>query len=1118
MKKIILLLITSFLFAYDAGSQITLRLSDASANVAATASVDVTISNFSAMAVMQFSINYDSTAWTFGSITNVTTALLDFDITSIGTPRNTAFRAGQIGVSWFRANAASAPNNTRLFTINLIAKNLPCNESNIRVAATPRTIIFQNAQEQTVTQTNTPGLLKINGTACPGGGGGSTTNLTVTAATVNTAPAAKVCVAITAKNFNRITGISGTYKWDPAILTYIGIENDRFSRNSSLNEVNTSIGLMSYIFSDTNPITLPDDSKLFDICFTARGASGTSSDITLTNEQVEWSGSADNPGLPSTIPVTRVNGKVNIVANAKLSVKLRIANVTANEGAEVCVDFTVADFNRINGMEFNMDWDSTILQFLRVQSLNLSGLLSDQFRLVTGNELRLSWTSAGTTPITVANDTRAFQVCFRVVGKCTEQRTSAIRLIKTILVLDNESPNNRAAFEITNGSVKVNTCTTNTTCTIVSTKNVSCASGTDGGINVTVSQTAGCNCVWKRDGVVFQTNPATNCNLVNAPAGNYTLELTCSGTITCTLAGVITAPAAVTINGAVTNEACGIRGAIVLTIGGGSPSYTYAWAPGGATTKDISNLSAGSYTVTVTDSKSCTSTRSFTVTAVSGSDITINGAITNEACATKGGIVLTVTGGSPSYTYAWAPGGATTKDITNLNTGSYTVTVTDSNSCTSTRSFTVTAGSATAVTVEGVVTNVQCFGQTTGAINLTVTGGCPDGTGAYRYTWSGPTPATGRNPTNLAAGSYSVTVMDNSNPTLSATRSFTITAPAIALSATEVITQSAGTDGRIVLTIAGGTAPYRTTWTGPTAVVADATTGASLASGAYVVTIRDANNCSVTRNITVPQASGVISIATLEVISNDRNNGFGISCAGIRNAEIAGTIAGGTGPYIISYSGSGTGSRRIETGNAFSFNLLASGPYSFIVTDSRGATSTKTISVSEPPRLIVSAGTRTCATGSNADGAISPSYSGGIAPLTYRWSNGGSTPLLSNVTKGLYNVVFEDKNGCQATASFRVEDCDVASKCYEAISIITPNNDGINDFFVINCINDFPASLQVYDRFGKSVYQSNRYDNSWNGTDLSGQLLREGSYMWVLEVNFQSQKEIFKGTVTLLRN
>jgi gliding motility-associated-like protein len=1113
MKKIILLLITSFLFAYDANSQITLKLSDAAVNVGATANVDVTISNFNAMAVMQFSINYDTTAWTFSSISNVTTALTDFDAESVATPLR-GLRAGQLAVVWFRANAASIANNTRLFTINLVAKNQPCKESNITISGTPRSIIFQNASEMNVTQTNTPGLLKINGAACPGGG--TTTNITFTAATVNAAPAAKVCVSITAKNFKDVTGISGSFKWNPAILTYLGIENDRFSKNSGLNEANTAIGIMSYLFSDTNPTTLPDDSKLFDICFTAKGASGTSSDITLTNDQVEWSASV--AGVAGAVPTTRVNGKVNILANAKPSVKLKIANVTANEGAEVCVDFTVADFNRINGMEFNMDWDSTILQYQRVQSLNLSGLLTDQFRLVTGNELRLSWTSAGTTPITVPNDTRAFQVCFRVIGKCTEQKTSAIRLIKTILVLDNESPGNRASFEVTNGSAKVNTCSTTPTCTVVSTKNVSCAAGSDGGINVTVSQTAGCNCVWKKDGVVFQTNPATNCNLVNAPAGNYILELTCNGTVSCSLTQIITAPAVITTNGAVTNEACGTKGGIVLTVTGGSPSYTYAWAPGGATTKDITNLSAGSYTVTVTDSKSCTSTRSFTVAAVSGSDITINGAITNEACATKGSIVLTVTGGSPSYTYAWAPGGATTKDITNLNTGSYTVTVTDSKSCTSTRSFTVTSGGGTAVTVEGTVTNVQCFGQTSGAINLTVAGGCPDVTGAYRYTWSGPTAATGRNPTNLAAGSYSVIVMDNSNPTLSASRSFTITTPATALSATEVITQSAGTDGRVVLTIVGGTAPYKTTWTGPTAVAADATTGANLASGAYVVIIRDANNCTVTRNIIVPQASGTLSIATLEVTSNDRNNGFGVSCAGIKNAELAGTIAGGTGPYTIAYSGSGTGSRRIDTGNSFSFNQLASGPYSFIVTDSRGTTATKTISISEPPRVIVSAGSRSCASGSNADGAISPSYSGGIAPLTYRWSNGASTPLLSNVVKGLYNIVFEDKNGCQATASFRVDDCDAASKCYEAISIITPNNDGINDFFVINCINEFPASLQVYDRFGKSVYQSNRYDNSWNGTDLSGQLLREGSYMWVLEVNFQSQKEVFKGTVTLLRN
>src|SRR5690606_8733307 len=98
------------------------------------------------------------------------------------------------------------------------------------------------------------------------------------------------------------------------------------------------------------------------------------------------------------------------------------------------------------------------------------------------------------------------------------------------------------------------------------------------------------------------------------------------------------------------------------------------------------------------------------------------------------------------------------------------------------------------------------------------------------------------------------------------------------------------------------------------------------------------------------------------------------------------------------------------------------------------------------------------------------------------------------------------------------DDC-AGAVCYSAITIITPNNDGYNDDFIISCAQDHPSELRIYDRFGKEVFVQQNYANTWQGTDSNGTLLNEGSYMWVLSFDpGTGSREIFKGTVTLLRD
>jgi gliding motility-associated-like protein len=126
---------------------------------------------------------------------------------------------------------------------------------------------------------------------------------------------------------------------------------------------------------------------------------------------------------------------------------------------------------------------------------------------------------------------------------------------------------------------------------------------------------------------------------------------------------------------------------------------------------------------------------------------------------------------------------------------------------------------------------------------------------------------------------------------------------------------------------------------------------------------------------------------------------------------------------------------------------------------------------------------------------------------------------LSNVGRGNYSVIIEDRNGCQLPYTARITNCDDPEDiCYSGLSVITPNGDGANDLFTINCVRDFPSRLRVYDRFGRQVYEQPGYDNSWNGINNAGEQLPEGAYMWVLIVDSPNGRENYNGTVTILRD
>src|SRR5207344_2020061 len=332
-------------------------------------------------------------------------------------------------------------------------------------------------------------------------------------------------------------------------------------------------------------------------------------------------------------------------------------------------------------------------------------------------------------------------------------------------------------------------------------------------------------------------------------AGNYNFTVTDANGCTLQVPVTITEPAAITATTAINNVACngGATGSVVITPAGGTPPYTI--------TPVQTGLVAGNYNFTVTDANGCTLQVPVTITEPAA--ITATTAITNVACngGATGSVVITPAGGTPPYTITPAQ--------TGLVAGNYTFTVTDANGCTLQVPVTITEPAA--ITATTAITNVACNGGATGSVVITPAGGTPP------YTI---TPVQ----TGLAAGNYNFTVTDANGCVLNVP--VTITEPA-ALTATTAITNVAcngGATGSVVITPAGGTAPY---------TITPAQTG--LAAGNYVFTVTDANGCTTTVPVTITQPA---AITATTAITN-------VACNGGATGSVVITPAGGTSPYTI---------------------------------------------------------------------------------------------------------------------------------------------------------------------------------------------------------------------------
>ncbi|MHB1178799.1 MAG: T9SS type B sorting domain-containing protein, partial [Daejeonella sp.] len=277
-------------------------------------------------------------------------------------------------------------------------------------------------------------------------------------------------------------------------------------------------------------------------------------------------------------------------------------------------------------------------------------------------------------------------------------------------------------------------------------------------------------------------------------------------------------------------------GSVLLFVRGGVAPYSYAWS-NGSTSRDLTNVPAGIYTVNITDSYNCVITQTISITQPA-SPLSISFSKKDVSCfdANNGSIAISSTGGTAPYNYRWNDG-RVTKDISNLNAASYTITVVDSKGCSISQEIRIDQP-AMALSLELTKMNVSCFGGNDGSVRSKVTGG----TAPYTYNWSNGQKTS--NVSGLTPGNYSVTIFDANG--CSVNQIFTITQPAAALKASLTIKNTlckTSSDGSITAIISGGTSPYKISWKGN----AGTTNGISnLLAGVYDLMVTDANGCTLT--------------------------------------------------------------------------------------------------------------------------------------------------------------------------------------------------------------------------------------------------------------------------------
>ena len=507
----------------------------------------------------------------------------------------------------------------------------------------------------------------------------------------------------------------------------------------------------------------------------------------------------------------------------------------------------------------------------------------------------------GAIAITPSGGTAGYNYTWLVSGQTTSLVNGLAAGVYSVIVTDSKSCAKTLTYTVTQPTALLVAYTQT---------NVSCFAGTNGVATASVSGgTATYNYLWNPSG-------STSSSASNLSVGVHSLTITDSQNCVLNSTVAIAQPSVLVAAASVTNETCNYlnNGLATASQSGGTAPYTYSWSPSGLTTSSISNLSSGTHSLYVTDNNGCVATTN----AIIAEPATLNATILNTTQAScgfaDGTATYTVSGGTAAYTYSWTTPSmsyTTTSSTTNsLSAGLNQLTVIDANSCTTSTNVTITNPNAPVIST--AVTNINCFGYSTGVITTTVVS-----SNSYSYTWSnGSNLAT---QTNLTAGIYTVTVITINNCLSTQTVAVSQPSSAISLviSGIAPINCFGQNTGSVTTTAIGGTPNYSYLWS-PGGL--NSSTITNLSAGVYTLVATDNNGCGTTSVVTLNNNSTAPLSVTLGNVINatcEQSNGL-----------LSAIVTGGSPVYNYAWSFGNVNNQTLSN--------IAEGTYTLTVTDMYG--------------------------------------------------------------------------------------------------------------------------------------------------------------------------------------
>lgn len=364
-------------------------------------------------------------------------------------------------------------------------------------------------------------------------------------------------------------------------------------------------------------------------------------------------------------------------------------------------------------------------------------------------------------------------------------------------------------------------------------------------------------------GYTYVWTPATNLSATNISNPTYTFTNTTGAPVTTqyilnvtqngcpdadTVQVTVGVPQPTTIS--TTGNVTAICNGNTITISSDSVYAAYLWSDN-STGSSITVGQAGTYALAAADANGCQYVSNPLTITINPSPVPVLVSSTNESCFGAGDGDITVDGSNSiaPYTFAWNTSPQqTTATATALSAGSYDVTVTDGNSCTGSATFSITSPTQLAINLVSI-TDVSCYGYTDGSIQLSATGG----TSPYTYLWSNT--AQGPALSNVAEGTYDVTLTDANNCT--ETDSYVVGSPTEIVLTVDDITDASCfgySDGSITVSAVGGSSPYSFDWSNNSS----GNMINNIPAGDYTVSVSDANNCEVDTMVTVSEPDQLI--------------------------------------------------------------------------------------------------------------------------------------------------------------------------------------------------------------------------------------------------------------------